>query len=475
MNKNRLFLLIMLGVLVTALLNPCMGQVTWTNHTVASSEGGLGTNDVYAVILEPNTDGNVIWAGGRPHDNNGWVGGLSRYNVTTGEWTHFNSQNSALPHDFITELEFDSKGNLWIGTRGGGLARFKPPYGENDWTAWGDGSDIGYTRIYDIVVDSEDNIWMGHGPPPPDGNSPKAMSVFDGNSTWQTFGTPTLEENAVYTMVFDGEGKMWCATKRSYIYIFEDGGTPFDTGDDTWTHITDADGIAAFPFNSAAGTFVNGQLWFGHDMGGGVDVWDGNDWTNHYFDRWFRAVTHDWRGYVWCGEKRGHVDAWGLFIYDGSDWENIQEFDGLPWNVINMIRIDNPNGNVWIGHGNPSYDEGGLTLLQGKVPPQPPSPVEQDESLVVREFRLIQNNPNPFNPETAIGYQLPAVSEVKLNIFNIRGQKVRSMVSEKQPAGTYSVIWDGRDDSGSPMDSGIYFYRLTAGNRMQMKKMTLLK
>ncbi len=90
---------------------------------------------------------------------------------------------------------------------------------------------------------------------------------------------------------------------------------------------------------------------------------------------------------------------------------------------------------------------------------------------VPARFVLRQNYPNPFNPKTAISYQLPAFSEVELSIFNILGQKVKTLVSKKQPAGNYKVEWDAAGFS-----SGIYFYVISTDNGfMQTRKLVLLK
>jgi hypothetical protein len=90
-------------------------------------------------------------------------------------------------------------------------------------------------------------------------------------------------------------------------------------------------------------------------------------------------------------------------------------------------------------------------------------------------FALKQNYPNPFNPQTSIAFDLPAASHVTLDILNVLGQKVKTLVSEYQEAGSHSVIWDGTSDNGSPTASGVYFYRLTADGNQAVKKMMMLK
>ena len=90
-------------------------------------------------------------------------------------------------------------------------------------------------------------------------------------------------------------------------------------------------------------------------------------------------------------------------------------------------------------------------------------------------YALSQNYPNPFNPETRIQYRLPKDSPVSLVIYNIRGQNVRRLVNWEQSAGSYVITWNGLDDAGVPVASGIYFYRLAAGEFVEVRKMLLLK
>ncbi len=92
-------------------------------------------------------------------------------------------------------------------------------------------------------------------------------------------------------------------------------------------------------------------------------------------------------------------------------------------------------------------------------------------------FALGQNSPNPFNPGTAISYQMPQGRrvEVLLEVYNIRGMKVRTLVDAVRGPGKYTVFWDGRDEDGRRVSSGVYFYRMQAGDFVQTRKMIILK
>ncbi len=91
------------------------------------------------------------------------------------------------------------------------------------------------------------------------------------------------------------------------------------------------------------------------------------------------------------------------------------------------------------------------------------------------DFALLHNFPNPFNAETQIAYRLPRPARVRLTVFNASGQPVRQLVNAPQTAGTHQVPWDGQDDRGRPVATGIYFYHLAAGPFAQTRPMVLLK
>jgi hypothetical protein len=90
-------------------------------------------------------------------------------------------------------------------------------------------------------------------------------------------------------------------------------------------------------------------------------------------------------------------------------------------------------------------------------------------------FDIAQNYPNPFNPTTTIKYQLPQVSDVKLVIYNVLGQKVRTLVNSRLEAGYHSVVWDGLNEQGSTVASGVYIYHFQAADFQKTMKLMLLK
>ncbi len=97
------------------------------------------------------------------------------------------------------------------------------------------------------------------------------------------------------------------------------------------------------------------------------------------------------------------------------------------------------------------------------------------EVAVAKAYHLGQNFPNPFNPKTVISYVLPQKSAIKLNVYSITGQLVKTVVDQTEDAGNHSVSWDGTDWQGGPVSSGVYFYELSAANEQIVRQMVLLR
>jgi hypothetical protein len=101
--------------------------------------------------------------------------------------------------------------------------------------------------------------------------------------------------------------------------------------------------------------------------------------------------------------------------------------------------------------------------------------VEMDPLPVPKSFALDQNYPNPFNPSTEIRYTLPRASNVKLAVYDIMGRVVRTLIDQNMDAGSHRTMWNGRDNSGQTVSSGVYFYHIQADGFNATKKMVMMK
>jgi hypothetical protein len=136
---------------------------------------------------------------------------------------------------------------------------------------------------------------------------------------------------------------------------------------------------------------------------------------------------------------------------DGSVvWPSSYTLGLMPWKASDLTVEDPPN----------------LTVVTG---------VGRDASDVPRSYALYQNYPNPFNPSTVITYMVPENARVRIEIYNVLGQKVRSLLDQEQAPGTHSVVWNTESDQGPHVSSGMYLVKLQAGSFSQIKKMILMK
>ena len=204
---------------------------------------------------------------------------------------------------------------------------------------------------------------------------------------------------------------------------------------------------------------------------------DDATWVHSFFDTtlWVRPGG-DFAAGVSAGQNVGVTGpyTWGStaqMLADVQDW------------------VDNPSGNFgWILIGNENTTSTVKRFASKDNPvmaSQPaltvkftdPTSVEGTDGLPI-DFRLAQNFPNPFNPSTVINYTIPQSLnslQVKLEIFNLLGQKVITLVDAKQVAGEHSIQWDGKNEAGNLVASGVYLYRLKAENFVEMSKMMFIR
>ena len=114
----------------------------------------------------------------------------------------------------------------------------------------------------------------------------------------------------------------------------------------------------------------------------------------------------------------------------------------------------------------------GILIDAGVIPMETPDIMYADPPRV---FDLSQNYPNPFNPSTTIQFQIPDAVDVRLKVYDVGGRLVRTLVDEQKKPNVYRVVWDGHDNNGSRVASGVYFYKLEAGAFVKTRKMEILK
>ena len=348
-------------LIIFALVIICAPRVLAQKVTFFTTSDGLVNNWVFS--LELKTDDSLIWIGTR--------GGLSQFDA--GEWTNFTISNSPLVHNkvnailldrdqrlwfgtddgisifskdkwepytfqempayirarHITSLFQDSKGNIWIGTKGGGVTRyFRNPSGEIKWTPFDTGnSDIISDNITAIGEDSAGYIWFG--------TQDSGLCKFDGISQWTSFpGQIDYVGNKIHVFYKDSSNALWIGTNNGV----------FKTGDGTnfvpIGSVSDVLSIAEDrEFNLWFGTKNNGLYKYDHISFGPASI----PALENIPSIWSIILDHE--GYLWLGTNgaglvRVHLN-WQIFNDSNSD---------LPDNIITGVAEDS-SGNLWIATG----------------------------------------------------------------------------------------------------------------------------
>ncbi|MEZ5358597.1 MAG: T9SS type A sorting domain-containing protein [Candidatus Zixiibacteriota bacterium] len=210
----------------------------------------------------------------------------------------------------------------------------------------------------------------------------------------------------------------------------------------------------------------------------GVLEWD-SAYGGAYEDRIYSIQTTPDGGYILGGASEASgarkMDVLLIKIDGGGNTEWQDEIGGNETDACRAIILDSQNDYVCLGYTY-SSTAGSSDLYLVKYQRAGATAVDEDGNQIPDHFVVLeQNYPNPFNLQTTIEFSLPSWSEYRLTIYNILGQVVRSWEKDFVPAGSYTISWDGRDAWGDVVASGIYLYRLEAGECMESKKMVLLK
>ncbi len=218
--------------------------------------------------------------------------------------------------------------------------------------------------------------------------------------------------------------------------------------------------ISLPPFADTVGDSVE----FGHDVAAGVDfqVFVNDTLAEPYY---FETPI-----YVAIPFKRGllrhlNITPSSLGLYFAMTHTDSIAFDSTG---ITHTTVDTASNRIYASVAH-------FSTLVVRPKSSSPTGTGSEPVKVPNGFALEQNYPNPFNPETSIHYRIPDASHVTLTVYNSLGQVVQTLVNKSLPAGEYSVRWNGRDQLGNKVSSGMYFYRIEAGDFIKTRKMILMK
>ncbi len=304
-------------------------------------------------------------------------------------------------------------------------------------------------------------------------------TYFYNNTSWEKFTYPGegLKSNSVRRAIHASDGTIWAdnsyaageppITHICIAHLVDNSWTTYELMTGTWENEWQVASVVAGP---------DGGAWV---------VVAGNSGTIHYRN-WkgmlFQFVAGSWTqvatvsgrltsvaagpdNSIWLGtlpftDYDGYTRGGCLSHYMEGTVTTYSKDNGLLDNSVSAVAVG-PNGAVWV------QTETGISNF-GRTG------VKSTEAAPM-ELAIRGNYPNPFNPATTISFAIPVSGRASLMVYDVTGRKVRELVSGSLPAGKSTAVWDGKDDSGKPVSSGVYFARLTMGKHEAVGKMLLMK
>jgi len=191
----------------------------------------------------------------------------------------------------------------------------------------------------------------------------------------------------------------------------------------------------------------------------------------------FATLTEGPAHGVWMRSGNGYLLTFHLFIFDSTRTSvgrvrvrcaiTVDPPDHLKADT--KVDVIEPNGNII-----PDVDSGPFEGFRIKVEPFTTS-VSQSSGQTPLAFKLRQNYPNPFNPSTTINFEVPKAAQVTMKVYDTLGREVRTLFDGRLAAGTHNKVWDGKDNDGVSIGSGVYFVKMTTDGFESAKHMVLLK
>ena len=264
----------------------------------------------------------------------------------------------------------------------------------------------------------------------------------------------TTDVDAVFVLlgIYSNNAQILIGEETPIVYYINSGGNVYIEGGDTWYYDPQYNG--AFDFGPLFG--ITGLADGSSDLStvDGADFFSGMTWNYSGENNWIDHLEP--------------IDP-AVTIFTNT----IEEYDcGIAYDSGTYKTVGTSFEITGLG-GTNSLDD----AVEGIINFFGIGGVDADDEIVpITSTSLSQNYPNPFNPTTTISFSiLEDDTHTELTIFNIKGQKVKGLVKDKLSADHYSVVWDGKDDKGISVSSGVYFYKMKTGEFQQVRKMMLLK
>ncbi|MCL6100535.1 MAG: T9SS type A sorting domain-containing protein [Bacteroidetes bacterium] len=396
---------------------------------------GLTANNITSLVI--NSGGYIFAA-----DQNG--GGIFRSSDNGNTWKK--SLNSAL----VFRLLINSSGDIFAGAWASGL--FGPGYhaggiyrstdnGET-WSLVNNG--LTYDFIQSLAINSSGHLFAGT-------DVGVFRSINNGNS-W-SLKTNGLPNNRIQALAVNSNGEILAGTEGAGIYLSKDNGESWASSNNGLTF-----GNINSLIISSKGYVYAGTRWFGPGIFRSTN--NGSYWTliNTGLPPVFTASTFSINslGYIYVG---GAEIPGGVYVSrnDGNNWTKIT--NGLSVEQVGSLAIAS-NDYIFAG-----TDGGGVYRSINTSTSK-----AYNDKFIPATFILMQNYPNPFNPSTSISYEVPRSSFVTLEVYDVLGRKMSTLVQEEKATGKYSIRFNA-----DGLASGIYFYTLRADDFIQTNKMTLIK
>lgn len=431
--------LFVLTIIFTAI--SVFAEGVWTTYSPIVNADSMELS-VNSIAVDKN---NVMWFGAN--------GGAYSFDGHGG--TILYKENGLVSND-VQVVAVDKKNIKWFGTTDGGISTYDDNNGRPTLVVWrtytiADG--LVDNHITSIAFDKDNVAWIG---------TTNGVSSFDG-TIWKTYTVVDgLADDYVCSIAIDADNVKWFGTNGGGVSSFD--GT-------TWKNYTDKDGLAhGIVLNLVTSVSVDtGNVkWFG--TGGGISSFDGATLKNYYvsdyvlnfsdkLEHYFiQAIAVDARNTKWFGMTDG------VASFDGTAWKVYTIADGLAGNSVWGIAVDSDNVKWFLTDGGRicSFDDRTLTSVE-------------ESAKTPESINLRGNFPNPFNPSTTIKFSIGYENQVAIDIYSIAGQKIKTLINGRLAVGIHSVVWNGKDEAGTAVSSGTYFYRMVAGNLTQTRKMTLLR